>query len=79
MNFMEKVKAHDGILLLLIDLLGTLKNQIMQLFTNETLNIYILNNYVVNLDPNFSPLKGKWVNILLNIKWAEKEFFCIYG
>ena len=35
-------------------------------------------HYVVNLDPNFSPLKGKWVNILLNIKWAEKGFMHLW-
>ncbi len=47
--------------------------------TNETGSEYLYpEHYVVNLDPNFSPLKGKWVNVLLNIKWAEKGFMHLW-
>ena len=34
--------------------------------------------YVVNFDPLFSPLKGKWVNVLLNAKWAKDGYLHLW-
>ena len=42
---------------------------------NETgSEYYYFDSYAVVLDPDFSSLKGKWVNILINAKWAKKGF-----
>ena len=42
---------------------------------NETgSEYYYFDNYAVVLDPDFSSLKGKWVNILINAKWSKKGF-----
>ena len=35
---------------------------------------YYFDSYTVVLDPDFSSLKGKWVNILINAKWSKKGF-----
>ena len=45
---------------------------------NEVDEAYYFDGYVVNLDQKFSPLKGKWVNILINAKWAEDGFLHLW-
>ena len=39
---------------------------------------FFFESYVVNFDPLFSPLKGKWVNVLLNAKWAKDGFLHLW-
>ena len=41
---------------------------------NEVDEQFFFDHYVVNLDQKFSPLKGKWVNILINAKWSKDGF-----
>ena len=42
---------------------------------NETGEEYLyFDTYFVNLDHNFSPLKGKWVNVLVNARWSKDGF-----
>jgi len=41
---------------------------------NEVDEAYYFDGYVVNLDQKFSPLKGKWLNNLINDKWAKDGF-----
>ena len=46
---------------------------------NETGEEYLyFDTYFVNLDDYFSPLKGKWVNVLVNAKWAEDGFLHLW-
>lgn len=42
--------------------------------TNESGEQYNFDGYVVHLDDKFSPLRGKWVNLLINAKWAKNGF-----
>ena len=42
--------------------------------TNESGEQYNFDGYVVHLDDKFSPLQGKWVNLLINAKWAKDGF-----
>jgi len=41
---------------------------------NESGEQYNFDGYVVHLDDKFSPLQGKWVNLLINAKWAKDGF-----
>ena len=41
---------------------------------NESGEQYNFDGYVVHLDDKFSPLRGKWVNLLINAKWAKNGF-----
>jgi len=41
---------------------------------NESGEQYNFDGYVVHLDDKFSPLRGKWVNLLVNAKWAKDGF-----
>ena len=41
---------------------------------NESGEQYNFDGYVVHLDDKFSPLRGKWVNLLINAKWAKDGF-----
>ena len=41
---------------------------------NESGEQYNFDGYVVHLDDKFSPLQGKWVNLLINAKWAKNGF-----
>jgi hypothetical protein len=41
---------------------------------NESGEQYNFDGYVVHLDDKFSPLQGKWVNLLVNAKWAKDGF-----
>ena len=42
---------------------------------NETGEEYLyFDTYFVNLDHNFSPLNGKWVNVLVNARWSKDGF-----
>ena len=45
---------------------------------NEGGEAYFFDSYVVDLDQKFSPLKGKWVNILINAKWAKDGFLHLW-
>ena len=45
---------------------------------NEVDEAYYFDHYAVNLDQKFSPLKGKWVNILINAKWAKDGFLHLW-
>ena len=42
---------------------------------NEAGEQYYFDSYGIHLDDRFSPLRGKWVNLLINAKWA-KDGFC---
>jgi len=39
---------------------------------------YYFDAYAVDLDHSYSPLKGKWVNILINAKWAKDGFLHLW-
>jgi len=41
---------------------------------NESGEQYNFDGYAVHLDDKFSPLQGKWVNLLINAKWAKDGF-----
>jgi hypothetical protein len=41
---------------------------------NESGEQYNFDGYTVHLDDKFSPLQGKWVNLLINAKWAKDGF-----
>jgi len=41
---------------------------------NESGEQYNFDGYAVHLDNKFSPLQGKWVNLLINAKWAKNGF-----
>jgi hypothetical protein len=46
---------------------------------NETGHeLFFFETYAVGFDPFFSPLKGKWVNVLLNAKWAKDGFLHLW-
>ena len=46
---------------------------------NETGHeLLFFETYAVAFDPFFSPLKGKWVNVLLNAKWAKDGFLHLW-
>ena len=45
---------------------------------NEKAEAYYFDAYAVDLDHNYSPLKGKWVNILINAKWAKDGFLHLW-
>ena len=45
---------------------------------NEGGEAYFFDSYVVDLDQKFSPLKGKWVNVLINAKWAKDGFLHLW-
>ena len=46
---------------------------------NETGHeLFFFETYAVAFDPFFSPLKGKWVNVLLNAKWAKDGFLHLW-
>ena len=46
--------------------------------TEDNAEQFFFEGYVVNFDPLFSPLKGKWVNVLLNAKWAKDGFLHLW-
>ena len=45
---------------------------------NEVGEQYFFEGYVVHFDQKFKPLKGKWVNILVNAKWAKDGFLHLW-
>ena len=45
---------------------------------NEAGEQYNFDGYVVHLDDRFSPLRGKWVNLLINAKWAKDGFLHLW-
>ena len=45
---------------------------------NESGEQYNFDGYVVHLDDKFSPLQGKWVNLLINAKWAKDGFLHLW-
>ena len=45
---------------------------------NEVGEQYYFDNLVVHLDDRFSPLRGKWVNLLINAKWAKDGFLHLW-
>ena len=45
---------------------------------NEVGEQYYFDNLVVHLDDKFSPLRGKWVNLLINAKWAKDGFLHLW-
>ena len=45
---------------------------------NEAGEQYYFDGYTVHLDDRFSPLRGKWVNLLINAKWAKDGFLHLW-
>ena len=45
---------------------------------NEAGEQYNFDGYTVHLDDRFSPLRGKWVNLLINAKWAKDGFLHLW-
>ncbi len=45
---------------------------------NEADEQYYFDGYTVHLDDRFSPLRGKWVNLLINAKWAKDGFLHLW-
>ena len=45
---------------------------------NEVGVQYYYDTYTVDLDTKFSPLKGKWVNLLINVNWAKDGFLHLW-
>ena len=45
---------------------------------NEAGEQYCFDGYTVHLDDRFSPLRGKWVNLLINAKWAKDGFLHLW-
>ena len=52
--------------------------QIIEFPKMKWMKQFYFDHYVVNLDQKFSPLKGKWVNILINAKWAKDGFLHLW-
>ncbi len=42
---------------------------------NEAGEQYYFDGYTVHLDDRFSPLRGKWVNLLINAQMSPKMGF----
>ena len=45
---------------------------------NEAGEQYYFDSYGIHLDDRFSPLRGKWVNLLINAKWAKDGFLHLW-
>ena len=45
---------------------------------NDVDDLYYFDAYVVHLDHHYTDLRGKWVNILVNAKWAKDGFLHLW-